>query len=77
MGGEERITITNIAYFAKDSYPENMFRNMIINAPFIARTTYNIFKYVLDEGSRVKISVSGANFKKNLQEHIRDEWIPD
>ena len=77
LGGNEKKTVTDVSNFGKDSLPENIFRNMVIHAPMLARTAYSVMQYVLDEGMRVKLSVDGSKCLPKMQEHIRDEWIPD
>jgi len=58
--------ITKIRDFSSNSSPEQLFKNVILNAPMVFRGVWSIIKYMIDEGTRVKFTVVGSSFKNKL-----------
>jgi len=44
LGGNEKTTVTAVTNFGGNSIPENIIKNIIINAPMLARTAYGVGK---------------------------------
>jgi len=57
-------------------YPECLRKIIIVNAPWSFRGTWVVVRPWLDEKTRGKVEIYGANFRERLQELIPPESLP-
>lgn len=62
---------------AQDYYPEMMAKMFIINTGFTFKALWSIAKPFLDKKTKEKISILGSDYKKELNEWIDDDQLPD
>jgi len=63
-------------YIGSDYYPESMGLFFVVNAPMIFPFFWSIVKGWLDEKTRNRIKVLGANYKEELLEMIAPDQLP-
>ncbi|XP_065898687.1 SEC14-like protein 2 isoform X2 [Dysidea avara] len=59
------------------NYPETCKRSIVVKAPKIFPVAYNIAKHFIDESTRQKVIVAGANWKEELQKYISPDNLPE
>ena len=60
----------------QDYYPEIMSNMFIVNAPFLFKGAWAIFKPFIDEKTRKKISILGSGYQKELFTHVDPMNVP-
>eukprot|EP00345_Euplotes_harpa_P001804 CAMPEP_0168331946 /NCGR_PEP_ID=MMETSP0213-20121227/8658_1 /TAXON_ID=151035 /ORGANISM="Euplotes harpa, Strain FSP1.4" /LENGTH=362 /DNA_ID=CAMNT_0008335863 /DNA_START=26 /DNA_END=1114 /DNA_ORIENTATION=- len=60
----------------RDYYPEIMAKMYIVNAPFLFKGAWAIFKPFIDEKTRDKISIVGSGFQKDLFKYVDPSNVP-
>lgn len=68
--------IQNSSKVGSDNYPETFGRAYFVNAPGFFNFLYAIVKGWLDEKTRNKIQVLGADYKEELLKHIDADQLP-
>lgn len=62
---------------AQDCYPEMMAKMFIVNTGFTFKAVWSVAKPFLDKKTKEKISLLGSDFKKELNEWIDNDQLPD
>ena len=65
------------AQVGSDYYPEIMGNLFVVNAPMLFSGIWAVVKGFLDEKTRGKIKILGANFLPKLEEYWHIDNIPD
>jgi len=65
--------IRAVANMYNSYYPEVLFREFLINTPWLFRTAWAWLKPLLEESTRKKISILGSDYQSTLLEYI----LPD
>ena len=60
----------------QDHYPEHLCKMYIINAPGVFSGIWRIIRVFLDDRTKAKISVVGADFKPLLLQQIEEKYLP-
>ncbi len=77
LSGDNRHFMQLAIKIAQDYYPEMMAKMFIINTGFTFKALWAIVKPFLDKKTKEKISILGSDFKKELNEWIDDDQLPD
>ena len=65
--------VQNASKIAQDYYPESLGQLRIVNSPWVFTGVWSIIKAWLDEKTRLKISLVGGSYKKELLKYIDED----
>ena len=77
LSSENRHFMQIAIKIAQDYYPEMMAKMFIINTGFTFKALWAVVKPFLDKKTKEKISILGSDYKKELNEWIDDDQLPD
>ena len=77
FGGEIRTILARISSVSQDYYPEMLGKMFIINAPFAFRAIWAIVRPMLNERTKAKIEVLGADCTEKLIAAIPSANLPE
>lgn len=77
MSSDTRNFIQLAIKIAQDFYPEMMAKMFIVNTGFTFKALWSMAKPFLDKKTKEKISILGSDFKKEINEWIDNDQLPD
>lgn len=77
LSGDNQAFLKIAIKIAQDCYPEMMAKMFIVNAGMLFKGLWNMVKPFLDKRTTEKISILGEHYKKELNEWIDDDQLPD
>lgn len=69
--------IKQISKLGQDYYPELLGTMFIVNSPMLFSSAWSLIKPLLDEATVKKIHILGSSYKKQLQEYVDMDALPE